>query len=89
MRPPSGGMRNATSVAHARSSQPFNMAGKPYHQVGYTNKTACAHLMFSIWGASAGSVGARSIAAALVGTEYRIEFFGVEVDQPDLVAAIG
>ncbi len=34
MRPPSGGSLKATSVAQTRSSQPFSMAGRPYHQVG-------------------------------------------------------
>ena len=34
MRPPSGGSLKATSVAQTRSSQPFSMAGMPYHQVG-------------------------------------------------------
>ncbi len=34
IRPLPGGSLKATSVAHTRSSQPFSIAGSPYHQVG-------------------------------------------------------
>ena len=43
------GRSHATPLTHTRSNQPFNIAGCPDHQVGYTMTTVSHHCRFSTY----------------------------------------